>query len=88
MRYPIFSYDDGTEVTASKPDDNGNILLYIERFDSESDSFINATIMLPELSIVSVNGYDNMELDELIEEYSEVKEDIIGYVMEKVEKSA
>lgn len=88
MRYPIFSYDDGTEVTASKPDDNGNILLYIERFDSESDSFINATIMLPELSIVSVNGYDNMELDELIEEYSEVKEDIISYVMEKVEKSA
>ena len=88
MRYPIFSYDDGTEVTASKPDDNGNILLYIERFDSESDSFINATIMLPELSILSVNGYDSKELNELIEEYSEVKEDIIDYVMEKVKKSA
>ena len=83
MRYPIFSYDDGTEVTASKPDKNGNIMLYIERFDHDSDWFINATVMLPELSIVSVNGYDSKELAELIEEYSEVKEDIIDYVLEK-----
>ena len=88
MRYPIFSYDDGTEVTASKPDNNGNILLYIEKFDRESDGFINATVMLPDLSIVSVNGYERKELDELLEEYSEVKEDIIDYVMEKVKKSA
>ena len=88
MRYPIFSYDDGTEVTASKPDENGNILLYIEKFDRESDGFINATVRLPDLTIVSVNGYDSNELDELIEEYSEVKEDIIDYVMEKVRKSA
>ncbi len=88
MCYPIFSYDDGTEVTASKPDDKGNIMLYIERFDRKSDGFINAKVMLPELSIVSVNGYDSKELDELIEEYSEVKEDIIDYVMEKAEQSA
>ena len=88
MRYPIFSYDDGTEVTASKPDENGNILLYIEKFDRESDGFINATVRLSDLTIVSVNGYDSKELDELIEEYSEVKEDIIDYVMEKVRKSA
>lgn len=88
MRYPIFSYDDGTEVTASKPDNNGNIMLYIEKFDRESDEFINATVMLPDLSIVSVNGYERKELDELLEEYSEVKEDIIDYVMEKVKKSA
>ena len=88
MRYPIFSYDDGTEVTASKPDNNGNIMLYIEKFDRESDEFINATVMLPDLSIVSINGYERKELDELLEEYSEVKEDIIDYVMEKVKKSA
>lgn len=88
MRYPIFSYDDGTEVTASKPDNNGNIMLYIEKFDRESDEFINATVVLPDLSIVSVNGYERKELDELLEEYSEVKEDIIDYVMEKVKKSA
>ena len=88
MRYPVFSYDDGTEVTASKPDDNGNIMLYIERFDRESDRFINATVLLPDLSMVSSNGFDKKELDELMEEYSEVKEDIIDYVMEKVKRSA
>ncbi len=88
MRYPIFSYDDGTEVTASKPGVKGSLMLFIERFDRASDGFINATVMLPELSIVSVNGYDSKELNELIEEYSEVKEDIIDYVMEKVKKSA
>ena len=33
MLYPIFSFEDGTEVTASKPDVNGKIFLYIEKFD-------------------------------------------------------
>jgi hypothetical protein len=88
MRYPVFSYDDGTEVTASKPDARGNIMLYIEKFDRDSDSFINATVSLPNLSIVSSNGYDKKDLEEMLEEYAEVKEDIIDYVMEKVKKSA
>ena len=88
MRYPIFSYDDGTEVTASKPDNNGKILLYIEKFDKERDDFINATIILPEASIVSSKGYDETELNEMIEEYSEIKDDIIDYVLEKVKISA
>ena len=88
MRYPVFSYDDGTEVTATKPDAMGNIMLYIEKFDRDSDSFINATVSLPNLSIVSSNGYDKKDLEEMLEEYAEVKEDIIDYVMEKVKKSA
>ncbi len=88
MLYPLFTYNDGTEVTASKPDENGNISVYIERFDVNRDAFINATIILPNATIKSSSGYDEKELDELLREYSEIQEDIIGYVMEKVKKSA
>ena len=88
MLYPIVSYEDGTEVTASKPDNNGNISLYIEKFDTQRDSFINATLLLPGAKIVASNGYDEKKLSEMVDEYSEIQDDIIGYVMEKVKQSA
>ena len=88
MLYPIFTYEDGTEVTASKPDACGNVFLYVEKFDVDRDAFINATIKLPNATIQSSSGYNKAELDEMLREYSELQEDIIGYVMDKVKKSA
>ncbi len=84
MLYPIFTYDDGTEVTASKPDQNGDISLYIEKFDTKEDQFINATIVIPNARILSSSGYSEEELNMMLEEYSQLQDDIIGYVMEKV----
>lgn len=88
MLYPIFSYDDGTEVTASKPDLNGNIKLYIEKFDTEKDMFINATFFLPGVTIVSFNGYSEDEINVMIKEYKEIQDDVINYVKELEKKSA
>ncbi|MCR4908535.1 MAG: hypothetical protein K5985_06855 [Lachnospiraceae bacterium] len=88
MLYPLFSYDDGTEVTASKPDENGKIFIYVEKFDNELDGFINATIAIPNASVVSSTGYSQKELDEMVSEYSKIQEDIISYIMDKVKKSA
>lgn len=88
MLYPIFTYDDGTEVTASKPDANGLISLYIERFDKEKDAFINATITLPNATVISSSGYAKEELDEMIKEYSVIQDDIIGFVMDKINNNA
>jgi len=88
MLYPLFTYEDGTEVTASKPDANGNICLYVEKFDMDKDAFINATIILPNATVKSSSGYSKEELDEMLSEYSELREDIIGYIMDKVKKSA
>ena len=88
MLYPIFTYNDGTEVTASKPDANGSVLLYVEKFDIQKDEFINATIMIPNASIVSSSGYDKKELEQMLSEYSRIQEDIIGYVRDKERRSA
>ena len=88
MLYPIFSYDDGTEVTASKPDENGKVLLYVEKFDVSKDEFINATFVLPNMEIKNSYGYNESELDDMVKKYSEIQEDIISYVTEKVKRSA
>ena len=88
MLYPLFTYKDGTEVTASKPDENGNVSIYIERFDADKDAFINATIVLPNARVKSSSGYDEKELNEMLSDFSEIQEDIIGYIIEKVKKSA
>ena len=88
MLYPIFSYDDGTEVTASKPDENGKVLLYVEKFDVSKDEFINATFVLPNMEIKNSYGYNESELDDMVKKYSEIQEDIISYVTEKVKRNA
>lgn len=86
MVYPIFSFEDGTEVTASKPDVNGKVSLYIEKFDINMDMFINATIELPGAYLKSSNGYTNDELDDMIKEYAKIQSDIIAFVIEKERK--
>lgn len=88
MVYPIFSYDDGTEVTASKPDISGNVFLYVEKFDEEKDSFVNATFIIPNARIDSYFGYSEEEVNEMLRQYSEVQDDIVDYVKEKVRESA
>ena len=88
MLYPIFSFEDGTEVTASKPDVNGKVSLYIEKFDINKDMFINATIELPGAYLKASNGYTNDELDAIIKEYAKIQSDIIAFVSEKEKKEA
>lgn len=88
MLFPVFSYDDGTEVTASKPDNNGNILLYVEKFDVMKDEFVNATFILPTARVKSSYGYSEKELTDMSQRYLEIQNDIIEYIMEKVKKSA
>ena len=87
MFYPIFTYEDGTEVTASRPDTNGKITLYIEKFDAAKDSFINATIDIRKMTIESSNGYSDEELTSMLKEYSQIKDDIVDYIIEKEEWS-
>lgn len=88
MLYPIFSYDDGTEVTASKPDENGEILLYVEKFDVSRDEFINATFVLPGVEVKTSQGYSMQELKDMARRYADIQDDIVEYVKERVKKSA
>ena len=86
MLYPIISYEDGTEVTASKPDSNGRITLYTEKFDKEADEFIYAEILIPNPTVVSSRGYDREALDEMLRDYAEIQDDVMEYVMDKVNR--
>lgn len=88
MIYPIISYEDGTEVTASKIDDDGQVRLYIEKFDIKSDMFINAELLIPNARVISSNGYSDEELNGFIEKYNAIQDDIIDYVKEKEKISA
>lgn len=88
MLYPVFTYDDGTEVTASRPDEDGRIFLYVEKFDTLRDEFINATFILPGAEVKSSHGYSEQELVCMSKEYIELQDDIISYIKEKVRRSA
>ncbi|MBQ9610312.1 MAG: hypothetical protein IJV15_12835 [Lachnospiraceae bacterium] len=88
MIYPIISYEDGTEVTASKIDADGQVKVYIEKFDKKTDMFINAELLIPNAKIISSNGYSDEELNGFIEKYSAIQDDIIDYVKEKEKISA
>lgn len=60
--------------------DNWDLQFQIELY---KQTFDRATIMLPAANIKSSSGYSDEELAGMISEYSELKDDIISYVMEK-----
>lgn len=84
MFYPIFTLEDGTEATASKPDENGNVFLYVEKFDSTKNMFDKVTFQLPGVAIISSCGYSTDELKTMQKEYSVIQNDIVSYVMEQM----
>lgn len=86
MLYSVFSYNDGTEVTASTPDKNGNFLLHIERFDISKDEFIHVTFVFPNISLKSSHGYNEQEIENMKKFYSEIQADIVDFITEKVKK--
>lgn len=78
MLYPILTTNDGTEITASKPDINGVIFVYLEKFDVEKDMFVHATITIPNVSIYSYAGYTEKEIKELLQYIHKIEKEIIG----------
>ena len=82
MKHPLYTYDDGTEVTASSVRD-GKVRVYTERWDSGRDMFVNAEILIPDGTVISSNGYSEAEVFTLVNKYQKLAEDIIEYVQEK-----
>ena len=88
MRYPIFTYNDGTEVTASKLTQTNSLRIYTEKWDDSADAFIFAEISLPDGEILSSSGYTDEELRKMKNRYLTLSEDIISYVREKEKQIA
>ncbi len=83
MLYPICTLEDDTEITASKTDKNGNTKLYIEKFDSEKDEFLNATILLPMNTIESSSGFSKEDINEIVNKFNYKTRDIFESIIDK-----
>ena len=82
MKHPLYTYSDGTEVTASSIQD-GKVGVFTERWDEERDMFINAEIVIPDGTVISRNGYTETKANHLADRYKKLASDIIEYIQEK-----
>ena len=82
MKHPLYTYDDGTEVTASSVRD-GKVRVYTERWDSDRDMFVNAEIVIPDGTVISSNGYSEAEISALVAKYQKLADDIMECIQEK-----
>ena len=82
MKFPLYTYDDGTEVTASSIH-NGKTRVYTEKWDQSRDMFIHAEIMIPDGTIISSDGYTEDEVKSMVKIYRQLASDIIEYIQEK-----
>lgn len=80
MKHPLYTYNDGTEVTASSVKD-GKVRVFTERWDNDRDMFVNAEIVIPDGIVLSQNGYSEADLNILVERYKKLSADIIEYVL-------
>ena len=87
MKHPLFSLDDGTEVTASSMKD-GYVHVYTEKWSDEKDMFIHADIVIPGATVISRDGYSDEEIHKMQDHYTRLQADIIEYVTEKETISA
>ena len=87
MKHPLYTYNDGTEVTASSVKD-GEVRVFTERWDSTRDMFVNTEIVIPNGTVLSQNGYSETELNKLVERYKKLSADIIEYVQETENEGA
>ncbi|WP_044931434.1 hypothetical protein [Oribacterium sp. NK2B42] len=56
MLYPICTLQDDTEITSSEPDADGYIKIYLERFDSKTDGFLDKTIKKTDITVKEFAG--------------------------------
>ena len=56
MINPICTLRDETEITSSEPDNNGYMNIYLEKFDIETDVFLDRTFKKTDISIKEFAG--------------------------------
>jgi len=88
MKYPVFTYDDGTEVTASSISEDDSFRLYIEKWDEERNDFIHLLLQMPEGTVIENNGYTTDEAVRMCHDYNIIWADIFDYIKEKENESA
>ncbi len=82
MIYPIATIygKNDIEVTSSKPDKDGSIILNVEQWNPEADDFSNLQIKLPQEEIITVKNFTDNELNNILNKIHELSAEILDYV--------
>lgn len=82
MIYPVATIygKHDIEITSSKPDKDGSIILNIEQWNPKNNNFSMAQIKLPQEEIIVVKNFTDDELKNIINKIHKLSLDILDYV--------
>ncbi len=84
MFYPIITIykENNIEITASAPDKNGDILVYVEQWSPAINNFLNLKVKLPQKEIL-FNNFPKEISDKLYSQIISMSEDIFEYISDQ-----
>lgn len=84
MFYPIMTIygENDIEVTASKLQNDGTVIIAVEKWDPAIKDFANFKIIMPQKEVINVN-YPEQEFLKLSQKILAFSDDIFEYVVDK-----
>ncbi len=82
MKHPLYTLDDGTEITASSIRD-GKARIYVEKFDKEMDVFRSAMFSIPDGEICYFEHYTEDEVKAIVNRYLPLSREIMELIRQK-----
>ena len=64
MRYPFIKDKDNTEIVFSEVKEDGDVLVFFERWDEIIDDFDSMTLSLKTGKVTDVVGFSDVEVEE------------------------
>ena len=80
MFYPIMTIygENDVEVTASKLQNDGTVVISIEKWDPDIKDFVHFKIIMPQKEVINVN-YPEQEFQKLSQKILAISDDILEY---------
>ena len=84
MIYPIATVygENNLEITASKPEKDGSIIVNIEKWNSAVNDFSNLQIKLPAKQIISNKYFTETEINTILAKIYPLSNEILEYVFD------
>lgn len=64
MRYPFIKENDNTEIVFSEIKEDGDVLVFFERWDEKIDNFDSMTVSLKDRKAYDIIGFTDEEVKE------------------------
>lgn len=86
MKHPLYTLDDGTEITASSIRD-GKARICVEKYDNDLGTFQAAVFSIPDGRILLADHYTEEEVQAMVSRYLPLSRDILEHIREKEDES-